>query len=56
VPTADNAYATAVAIQPDGRILLGGAATIQPAPGTWANDILVLRLLGDGAADTGFAP
>jgi uncharacterized delta-60 repeat protein len=55
VPTADHAYATAVALQPDGCIVLAGSATLQPAPGTWRNDFVVLRLLAGGAADASFA-
>src|SRR5262249_41417348 len=53
VPTAFDASATSVAIQPDGRIVLAASGTIPPTSS--ASDILVLRLLSGGAPDTTFA-
>jgi uncharacterized delta-60 repeat protein len=45
-----NAYCTGVAIQPDGKILLGGAAVSPRGTG----DFALLRMNPDGIADTSF--
>ena len=60
-----NSYATAAAVQPDGKILLGGAVSDHappppppPAPGAvWAssNDFLAMRLNVDGSLDPSFS-
>ena len=55
VPSGDSAYATTLALQPDGCIVLAGSATLQPTPTTWANDLIVLRLMAGGAPDTSFS-
>ena len=54
VPTADQVATNTLAIQPDGRIVLAGAVTLQPTPGTFVHDMLVVRLLATGAPDPTF--
>src|SRR6188508_712768 len=60
-----SSFATAAAVQPDGKILLGGAVNDfepppppPPAPGGWlrasSSDFLAVRLNPDGSLDPSF--
>lgn len=53
VAGANDAFGATVAIQPDLRIVVAGSTTIETV-GVWSNDVLVLRLLADGALDPTF--
>ncbi|HEX6812834.1 MAG TPA: hypothetical protein VF384_14505 [Planctomycetota bacterium] len=55
VPAATEGYVTTLAIQPDGRIVLAGSSTLNPAPDTYVRDFIVLRLLATGALDASFS-
>src|SRR5436305_1162892 len=50
-PTTDEA--NAVAVQPDGKIVVAGSAEVTDAAGTHA-EFAVVRLNADGSLDTGF--
>ncbi len=45
-PSGNSSFANSIAVQPDGKILIGGSDAI---------DVTVLRLLPNGQRDTGFA-
>lgn len=49
-----NSWASAVRVEPDGRIVVAGAAVVE-VPGAFETKLLVLRLLSDGSLDPGFA-
>lgn len=50
----NNSWASAVRVEPDGRIVVAGAAVVE-VPGAFETKLLVLRLLSDGSLDPGFA-
>jgi uncharacterized delta-60 repeat protein len=45
---------TAVAVQPDGKIVGGGYGIIQPTPNVFHDDFMVVRLNTDGSLDSSF--
>jgi uncharacterized delta-60 repeat protein len=53
-PTSPNSSASSIAIQPDGKILIGGASQ-QPGPNnSYGSDFTLIRLNTDGTFDTSF--